>query len=62
MGHSAWHGLPDHVDQTPAHSRDFEVSTPPGDAMRDIRENIAANVRFNAVVHSGVPGFIPKPS
>jgi diketogulonate reductase-like aldo/keto reductase len=40
----------------------FEVSTLPEDAMRDIRDHITANVRFNAVVHSGVPGFIPRPS
>jgi diketogulonate reductase-like aldo/keto reductase len=40
----------------------FEVSTLPEDAMRDIRDRITANVRFNAVVKSGVPGFIPRPS
>jgi diketogulonate reductase-like aldo/keto reductase len=39
----------------------FEVSTLPEDAMRDIRERMSANVRFNAVVDSGVPGFIPRP-
>jgi diketogulonate reductase-like aldo/keto reductase len=40
----------------------FEVSTLPEDAMRDIRDRITANVRFNAVVKSGTPGFIPPPS
>ncbi len=40
----------------------FEISTLPEDAMRDIRYQITANVRFNAVVKSGVPGFIPRPS
>ena len=40
----------------------FEVSTLPEDAMQDIRYRITANVRFNAVVNSGVPGFIPRPS
>jgi diketogulonate reductase-like aldo/keto reductase len=40
----------------------FEVSTLPEDAMEDIRNRITANVRFNAVVNSGVPGFIPRPS
>jgi diketogulonate reductase-like aldo/keto reductase len=40
----------------------FEVSTLPEDAMADIRDRITANVRFNAVVKSGVPGFIPRPS
>lgn len=37
----------------------FQVSALPDDAMRDIRYQISANVRFNAVVNSGVPGFIP---
>jgi diketogulonate reductase-like aldo/keto reductase len=40
----------------------FEVSTLPEDAMQDIRYRITSNVRFNTVVHSGVPGFIPRPS
>jgi diketogulonate reductase-like aldo/keto reductase len=40
----------------------FGVSTLPEDAMRDIRDRMSTNVRFNAVVHSGVPGFIPRPS
>jgi len=40
----------------------FQVSTLPEDAMADIRDGITANVRFNTVVHSGVPGFIPRPS
>jgi diketogulonate reductase-like aldo/keto reductase len=40
----------------------FEVSTLPEDAMQDIRYRITSNIRFNTVVHSGVPGFIPRPS
>jgi diketogulonate reductase-like aldo/keto reductase len=40
----------------------FAVSTLPEDAMQDIRYRITANVRFNSVVKSGVPGFIPRPS
>ncbi len=40
----------------------FEISTLPEDAMQDIRYRITSNVRFNTVVHSGVPGFIPRPS
>jgi diketogulonate reductase-like aldo/keto reductase len=40
----------------------FGVSTLPEDAMQDIRDRMSTNVRFNAVVHSGVPGFIPRPS
>ena len=38
----------------------YQISALPDDAMRAIREDITENVRFNAVVHSGVPGFIPK--
>ena len=40
----------------------FEISALPEDAMREIRESIAMNVRFNAVVRTGVPGFIPRAS
>jgi diketogulonate reductase-like aldo/keto reductase len=36
----------------------FEISTLPEDAMREIRDSITTNVRFNAVVRTGVPGFI----
>jgi diketogulonate reductase-like aldo/keto reductase len=38
----------------------FEISALPEDAMREIRERITMNVRFNAVVQTGVPGFIPR--
>ncbi len=38
----------------------FEISALPEDAMREMREGITANVRFNAVVETGVPGFIPR--
>jgi diketogulonate reductase-like aldo/keto reductase len=38
----------------------FEISTLPEDAMREIREGITTSVRFNAVVGTGVPGFIPR--
>ena len=37
----------------------FELSTIPEDAMREIR-GITTSVRFNAVVETGVPGFIPR--
>jgi diketogulonate reductase-like aldo/keto reductase len=40
----------------------FEISSLPDDAMQDIRNRITSNVRFNTVVHSGVPGFIPRPA
>ena len=40
----------------------FEISTLPEDAMREIREDITTSIRFNAVVATGVPGFIPRAS
>jgi len=38
----------------------FALSTMPEDAMQEIREKVGARVRFNAVVETGVPGFIPR--
>jgi diketogulonate reductase-like aldo/keto reductase len=38
----------------------LEISTLPEDAMREIRDRITTTVRFNAVVKTGVPGFIPR--
>jgi diketogulonate reductase-like aldo/keto reductase len=38
----------------------FDISALPEDAMREMREGITANVRFNSVVETGVPGFIPR--
>lgn len=38
----------------------FEISALPEDAMREIREGVTTNVQFNAVVGTGVPGFIPR--
>ena len=38
----------------------FDLSSLPEDAMRQIREHITTNVRFNSVVQTGVPGFIPR--
>jgi diketogulonate reductase-like aldo/keto reductase len=38
----------------------FELSTIPEDAMQEIRDGIATSVRFNPVVDTGVPGFIPR--
>jgi diketogulonate reductase-like aldo/keto reductase len=40
----------------------FEISTLPEDALQEMRDGITTNVRFNAVVGSGVPGFIPRAS
>lgn len=45
----------------PEHIREnFEISPLPDDAMREIRENIATSIRFNNVVETGLPGFIPR--
>jgi diketogulonate reductase-like aldo/keto reductase len=38
----------------------FEISALPEDAMEELREGITTRVRFNAVVETGVPGFIPR--
>jgi diketogulonate reductase-like aldo/keto reductase len=45
---------------TPGRIREnFELSTIPEDAMREIGD-IPTSVRFNTVVQTGVPGFIPR--
>jgi diketogulonate reductase-like aldo/keto reductase len=45
---------------TPSRIREnFELSTLPEDAMQEIRHGVAMNIRFNSVVETGVPGFIP---
>jgi diketogulonate reductase-like aldo/keto reductase len=38
----------------------FEVSTLPEDAMQELRDGVATKIRFNSVVKTGVPGFIPR--
>ncbi|MDY0882007.1 aldo/keto reductase [Dongia soli] len=38
----------------------FEISALPDEALQEIRENIQTRIRFNAVVETGVPGFIPR--
>jgi diketogulonate reductase-like aldo/keto reductase len=38
----------------------FEISTLPEDAMQEIRDGVTKRVRFNPVVETGVPGFIPR--
>jgi diketogulonate reductase-like aldo/keto reductase len=46
---------------TPSHIKEnFDISTLPHTAMREIREDITTRVRFNSVVETGVPGFIPR--
>jgi alcohol dehydrogenase (NADP+) len=38
----------------------FEISALPEEAMREIRDGVTKRVRFNPVVKTGVPGFIPR--
>lgn len=38
----------------------LDVSTLPEEAMREINEGIKLRIRFNPVVETGVPGFIPR--
>ena len=47
---------------TSAHhiEENFEISALPDDAMQEIRDGITTRVRLNAVVDTGVPGFIPR--
>jgi diketogulonate reductase-like aldo/keto reductase len=40
----------------------FEFSSLPEEVMREIRDRITTRIRFNAVVETGVPGFIPRSS
>jgi diketogulonate reductase-like aldo/keto reductase len=46
---------------TPSRIREnLEISALPADAMQEIRDAITTKVRLNAVVETGVPGFIPR--
>ena len=38
----------------------FELSTLTEEAMQEIRDKVTTRVRFNSVVKTGVPGFIPR--
>src|SRR6516164_486164 len=49
------------TSKTPSRIKEnFEVSTLPEEAVREISDGIKFRVRFNAVVETGVPGFIPR--
>jgi diketogulonate reductase-like aldo/keto reductase len=49
------------TSKTPSRIQEnFQVSTLPEDAMQEISDGIKSRVRFNAVVETGVPGFIPR--
>jgi diketogulonate reductase-like aldo/keto reductase len=41
-------------------AENFDISSLPEDAMREMNEGIKSRMRFNAVVETGVPGFIPR--
>jgi diketogulonate reductase-like aldo/keto reductase len=45
---------PDHIREN------YAISPIPDDALREIREGITTNIRLNDVVHTGLPGFIPR--
>lgn len=45
----------------PAHiNENFDISELPQDAMQEMRDRITTSVRLNAVVETGVPGFVPR--
>jgi len=49
------------TSKTPARIKEnFDVSAIPDDAVREITEGVKSRVRFNAVVETGIPGFIPR--
>jgi diketogulonate reductase-like aldo/keto reductase len=49
------------TSKTPSRIKEnFDVSALPEDALRKISEGIKTRVRFNPVVETGVPGFIPR--
>ena len=45
---------PDHIREN------YEILPIPEDSLREIREGITTNIRLNDVVHTGLPGFIPR--
>jgi diketogulonate reductase-like aldo/keto reductase len=49
------------TSKTPSRIQEnFEVSAIPEDAVQEISDGIKSRIRFNAVVETGVPGFIPR--
>ena len=49
------------TSKTPSRIKEnFGVAALPEEAVREISEGIKLQVRFNAVVETGVPGFIPR--
>ena len=49
------------TSKTPSRIKEnFDVSALPEEAVREISEGITLRARFNGVVETGVPGFIPR--
>lgn len=49
------------TSKTPSRIKEnFDISALPDGAVREISDGIKVRVRFNAVVETGVPGFIPR--
>ena len=49
------------TSKTPSRIKEnFEVSALPEEAVREISEGVKLRVRFNPVLETGVPGFIPR--
>jgi diketogulonate reductase-like aldo/keto reductase len=49
------------TSKTPSRIKEnFDVSSLPQDAIKEINEGITSRIRFNAVVETGVPSFIPR--
>jgi diketogulonate reductase-like aldo/keto reductase len=49
------------TSKTPSRIKEnFDVSALPEEAVREISEGVKLRVRFNAVVETGIPGFIPS--
>jgi diketogulonate reductase-like aldo/keto reductase len=49
------------TSKTPSRIREnFDIATLPQEAMVEIREKIKTRYRFNKVVETGIPGFIPR--
>jgi diketogulonate reductase-like aldo/keto reductase len=49
------------TSKTPSRIKEnVDISALPEDAMREISEGIKTRVRFNGVVETGIPGFIPR--
>ena len=49
------------TSKTPSRIKEnFDVSTLPEEAVREISEGIRLRVRLNPVVETGIPGFIPR--